>query len=734
MNTNNKMAMFYTSILYIFSFFLFMEWLYPLEKITDTRNVTVFIFYAAFCFFLSLFQMKWWISFSLKGIGLLFVINNLYFSQSIFDFLWIKQLIMELGFNLESAILQQWYYLTPTFRSFLFLVLIWLMSYLLHYWVVQMQRMFFFVLLTFIYLTVLDTFTVFDGSISVIRAFIISLAALALANLMKEFNHESLRLTWMKKASAWMIPLIGVIILTTMVGSFVPKPSPQWPDPVPFIYSAAESAGSGSAKGGMKKVGYGEDDSRLGGSFVQDHSPVFTAEVHEAHYWRIETKDVYTGKGWELSANPQYVEQPQGNMELETFSENVQTEELSANIEVDNPSIGKLTYPYGIEHAEEISGVEVTYAFDSVSEAIQTEFPGAPGVLAYEMQYHYPSFAINQLKNSTEEDPRSIKERYTQVPSSLPERVGELAEEVTADYDNRYDKVKAVEGYFSRNGFEYQTTDVPVPEGDDDYVDQFLFESQVGYCDNFSTSMVVMLRTLDIPTRWVKGFTSGDLIENNPSGEPDVYRVTNANAHSWVEVYFPEVGWVPFEPTQGFSNPTEFYAGQEQSGQWTQEESEDTTEDLITEEEEEKQQEKEEEVETAFSQTTDNDGSTGMNGWLYLVVSVIVLTSIALFIYKTRFRWQSRMVSSKLEHTRDPDTFQDAYHYLLKVLKQKGYVKAPDQTLREYADVIDTTFESDEMGRLTSYYERMLYKNEQSNGNMDELTKLWKDLINRIMG
>src|SRR5699024_3309327 len=80
-------------------------------------------------------------------------------------------------------------------------------------------------------------------------------------------------------------------------------------------------------------------------------------------------------------------------------------------------------------------------------------------------------------------------------------------------------------------------------------------------CDNYSTSMAVMLRTLDIPSRWVKGFTGGEKISTSTDSldnSTNIYEITNANAHSWVEVYFPEVGWVPFEPTQGFNNLSEF--------------------------------------------------------------------------------------------------------------------------------------------------------------------------------
>ncbi|GAE37532.1 transglutaminase-like domain-containing protein [Halalkalibacter akibai] len=132
-----------------------------------------------------------------------------------------------------------------------------------------------------------------------------------------------------------------------------------------------------------------------------------------------------------------------------------------------------------------------------------------------------------------------------------------MAVELTEGATNRYDQAKAVERYFGQGDFIYETQDVPVPAEGQDYVDQFLFETQRGYCDNFSTSMIVLLRTLDIPARWAKGFTQGEMIETLDETR-DIYEITNGNAHSWVEVYFPEVGWVPFEPTRGFDANIDF--------------------------------------------------------------------------------------------------------------------------------------------------------------------------------
>ncbi|GAB3043306.1 transglutaminase TgpA family protein [Virgibacillus ainsalahensis] len=728
--SQTKTSLFFSIILYFCGFFLFLEWLYPIKDITETGGITIFIVFAFYCFLISMFQMKWWIGFLLKAVGLLFFIHTLYFEHSFLSGLWFEQLIMEMGFNIEVLISQDWYNLTPVFRSVLFFVLIWLISYLLHYWFVVMKRVFLFVMLTFIYIAVLDTFTLYEANVAIVRTFIISFMALGIANLMKEMDNESIRFSWIKKTPVWLLPLVGIVLFTSLIGFTAPKFEPQWPDPVPFIQSAAEGDLTGGS--GVQKVGYGEDDSRLGGSFIQDHTPVFQAEVLEEHYWRIETKDVYTGKGWEASSEPDYQFQQNGTISLETFSDNVTTEGQEAVLEFqDNTTIEKLIYPYGVDKVHKEDG---QFLLDDTTEAIQTRLNDeVVSMEDYAIIYESPSFEMNALRDSSDEDPSSIQERFTQIPENLPERVGELAEEITNISDNRYDQAKAIERYFSQtNGYTYQTTDVPVPKEDEDYVDQFLFDSKVGYCDNFSTSMVVMLRTLDIPARWVKGFTSGEMLsQGETAADADLYEVTNANAHSWVEVYFPDTGWVPFEPTQGFSNLSDFHTDTENNADWNDEDALDATEE--TEQPEEEPDLPEEESQTTMAENNTAENEFTINWWL-VVITIGVMILLAFVLYVTRFRWQTHLLAVSFRRKQDAKTYQKAYHHLLKILEHRGLKKEPDQTLREYAKRIDVRYATDEMGQLTHHFEQLLYKNELQNEKADELTQLWKNLIKRIMG
>ena len=133
-------------------------------------------------------------------------------------------------------------------------------------------------------------------------------------------------------------------------------------------------------------------------------------------------------------------------------------------------------------------------------------------------------------------------ERYLQVPAALPERVGELAERITADSTTSYDKVKAIESYL-RERYQY-SLDSPVPDAGRDAVDHFLFDTRVGFCEQFASATTVMLRTLGIPARVVAGYTTG---EKNPF--TGYYEVRASDAHSWIEVWFPRFGWYEFDPT-----------------------------------------------------------------------------------------------------------------------------------------------------------------------------------------
>lgn len=145
--------------------------------------------------------------------------------------------------------------------------------------------------------------------------------------------------------------------------------------------------------------------------------------------------------------------------------------------------------------------------------------------------------------------------KYTQLPEDLPRRVRDLGAQVTAEAETPYDKAKAIEDYLSQ--FPY-TLRVAPPPFDADGVDHFLFTLRQGYSEYFGSSMAVLLRTVGVPARLATGYTQGDKLPDQ-----NVYLVTDSHSHAWVEVYFPDYGWVSFEPTPGGEIPDPTLAAQE---------------------------------------------------------------------------------------------------------------------------------------------------------------------------
>jgi protein-glutamine gamma-glutamyltransferase len=108
-----------------------------------------------------------------------------------------------------------------------------------------------------------------------------------------------------------------------------------------------------------------------------------------------------------------------------------------------------------------------------------------------------------------------------------------------------YDIVAAVQKYFHSDLFTYSEK----PKVSEYPLETFVTETHTGYCQQFSGSMALMLRMLGIPARVVSGFAPGTPVTDAP-GE---YRVRDYDAHAWVEVYFPGIGWVTFDPTPPLS-------------------------------------------------------------------------------------------------------------------------------------------------------------------------------------
>nr|AAB62310.1 YebA [Bacillus subtilis] len=605
--------------------------------------------------------------------------------------------------------IRAWNDMIPSFRTLLFFVLLWLLVYLLHYWVIYQRRILFFFLMTVAYITILDTFTPYDATFAVIRIVLIGFFMLGLLYLerIKLMERITLPKTSVLK---WFLPLSVLVLAATGFGLAAPKSEPAWPDPVPFLKKITHQD---RVSAGESKIGYGNHDESLGGPFQQDATPVFTWQGKERTYFRVETKDTYTGKGWIETDTGMSYQLSNGKVENLWFDHKVATERRTVRVKVDKHyGYNHLMYPIGAETIQPKQAVSLEMNGNTEQISPISEQAGEIRNMGnYTVTYNSPVYKLDELrkvkvrKNSEE---YTFSDRYMQLPDSLPERVRTLAIKLTQDHDNMFDKVKAVEDYLGSNAFTYETENVTIPKNDEDYVDQFLFETKMGYCDNFSSAMVVLLRSAGIPARWVKGYTSGEYKEaGNKNGS--IYEVTNNNAHSWVEVYFPEQGWVTFEPTKGFTNPAQFTSSDTKdsgsdSSSSPKKAKEKQKEEKKQPQKEEKQKEKREPAVSKKAVPSHTNAGAGLYAAL-AVLAVLLVAAVLLYVFRSL--WIPVFAVRKLKRRSDQHAFFEAYGALLKQLKRKALPKRDSETLRDYAKRIDEKYDIEDMSKLTLSYERV---------------------------
>ncbi|MFK9094459.1 DUF3488 and DUF4129 domain-containing transglutaminase family protein [Bacillus salipaludis] len=728
-------------LLYTLSFFLLWEWLRPVKQLTDTDNLETFIVFLLLSFAVSFFRIKGIWQSIIKLLFILFSINRFHYEEGFFHLSWVKSFITDIANNIGLLAGRQWNDLSNEFRTLLFFILLWLMVYLIEYWLLNRQRIFIFFFMTLVYITVLDTFTAYNAKVAIVRTVVAGFAVMGMLTFYRIIQKEnvSCESSYFRK---WMAPLTVMIAVSVAVGITAPKAAPIWPDPVPFFTANNPKDGASGNGAGPHRIGYGTNDGALGGPFIADGSPVFKYEADGKNYWKMETKDMYTGKGWNASGATPISYRQEDLVPVYSIPDTVETIKESASVMMhEKYRYNFIMYPAGIQKILTIQPSDPNgnrFLVDTTNERIsyynKNQEPVVPH--GFSVDFEIPKYKAKDLKQTTSMDSSTFfYQKYTNLPVGLPPRIYELAEEITAGKTNWFDKAKAVESFFGNTEYSYDQKNVAVPGSNDDYVDQFLFETKRGYCDNFSTSMAVMLRTLGIPTRWVKGYTGGDFLEYSADDtSKQYYEVTNNNAHSWVEVFFPNQGWVPFEPTKGFSNDILInYEATDGTSSFN----EQTTPPPVKKPrkdqlDEPKTMEKEDK---SFDMKTLWEKAKLMvkNNWKKTVLILVILTVISVFLYRIRGKWLPYGLLLLYKFKKKDKSIDAAYLILLTQLDRYGLKRKENQTLRNYARYIDSFFSTREMTRLTHFYEQYMYHQNLPKGTWKESRELWENLIKKTI-
>ncbi len=362
-------------------------------------------------------------------------------------------------------------------------------------------------------------------------------------------------------------------------------------------------------QGGAEQVVLGEyaPSFSLGGARHPSQGIALEVRTPYMDYLRAISFDTYDGRGWSNLTRRRVIAQIGAGevMPISDKGRRVVTQEVIPRLQ-GGRMLFAIAEPVSVSLPIE---VELGASLDEAGFADMIALR-SHGLLAEGRGYRVTSlFSMvdkASLRQAGQNYPAWVNERYLQLPSSLPSRVRELADQILGErllerrpdlaptLDRRwqetfsyagkgnqqalvlrvglegdiafliendrvvgvspsgslvtsgllspYDAAEAIQNYL-RTHLSYRE-DISAPPPNADAVDYFLFESRAGYCDYFASAMVVLLRTQGIPARLVRGYASGRY-----NAQSKTYIVTADLAHSWVEVYFPGYGWQRFEPT-----------------------------------------------------------------------------------------------------------------------------------------------------------------------------------------
>lgn len=262
------------------------------------------------------------------------------------------------------------------------------------------------------------------------------------------------------------------------------------------------------------------------------------AQNRVRYYWRARTYDSFDGRLWATgdAETIQMIEMP-ASADVQNVSEGAAVRTVSQHI------VRARSEETGVYAAGEIVRLDQPSTILHRGDEIISAFTDA---MEYTAVSRLLSPSVDELRAADATYPTTLS-RYLELPSGTPQRVLELALNLTADQPTPYDRAAALEAYLRQFPYSRQ---VPAPPAGRDAVDFFLFDLKTGYCDYYASAMVVMARAAGLPARLALGYSEGTFDASLQS-----FVVRGSNAHAWVEIYFPNIGWVGFEPTASMPRP-----------------------------------------------------------------------------------------------------------------------------------------------------------------------------------
>ncbi|MBI5351030.1 MAG: transglutaminase domain-containing protein [Chloroflexi bacterium] len=301
------------------------------------------------------------------------------------------------------------------------------------------------------------------------------------------------------------------------------------------------------------------DELALGTQAKQSESVAFLVYVPSTAfdlprlYWRGRLYDRFENGRWQTTGVQSAGYEPQdGNFEIPDAQSGIEMS-FTFNVFLKGQSIlYSASQPLFVSHPANIiyNSIQVVAERQENTEELSAlkdivTLQAKPALEAGE-SYHTSAVISNpsiaELRTAGVEYPDWVMSRYLQLPDNFSTRIQSLAFDISSAYDNPYDQTAAITDYL-RNEIAYAPT-ISFPDPNVDPLEYFLFDVKKGFCNYSASAEVLMLRSIGIPARLAVGFAQGEANLDNT-----FYTVREKDSHAWPEVYFPNYGWIEFEPT-----------------------------------------------------------------------------------------------------------------------------------------------------------------------------------------
>ncbi len=278
----------------------------------------------------------------------------------------------------------------------------------------------------------------------------------------------------------------------------------------------------------------------------QSNLEVFSVKSEARSYWRLTSLERFDGQIW--SSEGRY-NKTSGKLPI-TMSPTEPTADKTVTQQFTIAELSSIWLPAAFQPTA-IKGTQAR--FDPTSSSLLTDSTTTKG-LSYEVTSTLTTLNQADLRTSPPPTPSAANTTYLMLPDNFSPRLRAEARKIVAKGTTAYDQARLLQDYFRSPRFTYDLDVQPGHTGN--LLENFVFETRRGYCEQFAGVYAAMARSIGLPARVAVGFTPG---EQSSDG---TFLVRGSNGHAWPEVYLAGYGWVAFEPTPGRGIPNgESYTG-----------------------------------------------------------------------------------------------------------------------------------------------------------------------------